>query len=256
MRFYLGTHKPNWLAQTDVPLFISRRMLTGRRTFPRPIGPWALDSGGFTELSMFGQWTVSADDYVSDVRRFADAMGSPDFVAPQDWMCEAAILASTRKTIEQHQRLTVDNFVHLRDALGAIVIPVLQGWTASDYLRCVQMYEDAGVRLRDEPRVGVGTVCRRQDTAATEVIIRELSALGIRLHGFGVKVTGLRRYADAIASADSMAWSYHARMRPPMLGHSHKNCANCLPYALRWHARIATQLAAQEMAPLQTRWTA
>lgn len=49
-QFWLGTHKTGWLERTDVPLFISRRRLVERVTLPRARGPWALDSGGFTEL--------------------------------------------------------------------------------------------------------------------------------------------------------------------------------------------------------------
>ena len=55
MKFFLGTHLPQWLGRIDVPLFVSHRMLHKRRTFPRALGEWALDSGGFTEISMFGE---------------------------------------------------------------------------------------------------------------------------------------------------------------------------------------------------------
>jgi hypothetical protein len=37
---------------------------------------------------------------------------------------------------------------------------------------------------------------------------------------------------------DSMAWSLGARFNPPLRGHTHKNCANCLEYALRWRAKV------------------
>ena len=59
--FYLGTHHPSWLRKTDVPLFVSRRRLAGLKTLPRARGPWALDSGGFQELILHGEWTVSID---------------------------------------------------------------------------------------------------------------------------------------------------------------------------------------------------
>jgi hypothetical protein len=45
--FYLGTHHPNWLRKTDVPLFISRRRLTGRKSLPRaPSSPRTTPAGG------------------------------------------------------------------------------------------------------------------------------------------------------------------------------------------------------------------
>nr|WP_236565663.1 MULTISPECIES: hypothetical protein [Nocardia] len=37
---------------------------------------------------------------------------------------------------------------------------------------------------------------------------------GIRLHGLGVKTTGLSRYGALLSSADSMAWSYCAPRTP------------------------------------------
>jgi hypothetical protein len=69
MKFYLGTHRPRWLATLDVPLFVSRRTLASLRTPPRARAQWALDSGGFTELTMHGRWTVSAADYAREVQR-------------------------------------------------------------------------------------------------------------------------------------------------------------------------------------------
>jgi len=106
-------------------------------------------------------------------------------------------------------------------------------------MACVGLYQGAGVDLTTMPLVGLGSVCRRQATTEISLIVGELAALGLRLHGFGVKRAGLAAYADGLASADSMAWSYHARRRPPLPGcKGHKNCANCLPYALAWRAQM------------------
>jgi hypothetical protein len=68
------------------------------------------------------------------------------------------------------------------------------------------------------------------------MIFAALSALGIRTHGFGVKITGLRNFGHLLTSSDSMSWSYHGRREPPLPGHTHKNCANCYEYAARWRA--------------------
>jgi hypothetical protein len=65
---------------------------------------WALDSGGFTELSMHGRWTLSPRDYVAEVRSYVAALGRPDWIAPQDWMCEPWILEKTGGTVAEHQR--------------------------------------------------------------------------------------------------------------------------------------------------------
>jgi hypothetical protein len=65
-----------------------------------------------------------------------------------------------------------------------------------------------------------------------------MAAHGFKLHGFGFKTLGLERVGHLLASADSAAWSSHARHRPPLPGHPHKNCANCIDYALRWRTRV------------------
>ena len=97
MKFYLGTHQPHWLKDerfAHVPLFISRRTLNKLRTPPRACTSFALDSGGFTELQMYGRWTLTAEQYAAEVWRYVHAYGQRlEWVAPQDWMCEPLVLA-------------------------------------------------------------------------------------------------------------------------------------------------------------------
>jgi hypothetical protein len=248
MKFYLGTHVVPWLARTDVPLFISRRQLERRKTFPRALGRWALDSGGFSELSMYGEWRLDPREYVRLVRRFRDEIGKMAWAAPQDWMCEPDMLAKTKLTVEEHQRRSVDNFLCLRNLAPELpFIPVLQGWSMhGDHERHIDMYTAAGVDLRTYPLVGVGTVCRRQQEFSGQYIIRTLKAHGLKLHGFGFKVTGLISAAPFLASSDSLAWSFQAR-RVRREYHStddQTNLQNSLDFALEWReemmARIAT----------------
>jgi hypothetical protein len=121
-------------------------------------------------------------------------------------------------------------------------VPVLQGFTHWDYLECAERYLRAGVDLAREPLIGVGTMCRRQGTDEAEVILRSLSDLGLRLHAFGAKTTGLKKYASAIVSSDSLAWSFNARRHPPLPGCTHKNCNSCPKWALRWRERLLAQV--------------
>src|SRR5690606_9297298 len=131
------------------------------------------------------------------------------------------------------------------------IAPVLQGYTLDEYLRCVDLYDRAGVDLTREPVVGLGSVCRRQGTAEAERIIATLASMGLRLHGFGFKLQGLVRVGRLLASADSMAWSYDARRRPPLPGCRHKNCANCLRYAMLWRERVLGVIGAAQERPVQ-----
>lgn len=246
MRFFLGTHHPNHLwdpAAAGVDLFVSHGQLRRYRKFKRAVTDWACDSRGFTELSQHGRWTFTAKEYAAALARYRDEIGRLAWASPCDFMCEPWITAKTGLSVGEHQRRTVDSVLELR-ALGAPVIPVLQGWTPWDYERCFDLYEAAGVDLRREPVVGLGSVCRRQNTIRAEMIVRDFAAMGVRLHGFGFKKTGLRACHDALASADSMAWSFHARREPPRpeCRGRHINCANCLPFALEWRCDLLASL--------------
>jgi hypothetical protein len=248
IQFYLGSHMPSWLAVTGVPLFISHRRLMGRKSLPRAIAPWALDSGGFSELSLYGEWRTTPEQYVTAVRRYDEEIGHLEWAAPQDWMCEPVMLAKTGLTVAEHQQRTVDNFQRLQDLWYSATsdespfMPVLQGWELADYLRCADLYAAAGIDLCDYPLVGLGSVCRRQATGEIGAIVRAVRAAvdpTLPLHGFGVKQRGLELYGHELETADSMAWSFNARHSAPMDGCvSHKNCANCLRYALAWRERV------------------
>lgn len=256
--FFLGTHQPGWLAKARVPLFVSDRRLRVYKTLPRAAAPWACDSGGFTELQKYGRWTVGPAEYVARLRRYRDETGQMMWAAPQDWMCEPVVInggviggqrfAGTRLTVAEHQRRTVANYAQLRDLAPDLnIIPVVQGWHRDDYLRCLDLYWSMlRMDLTTAPLVGLGSVCRRQGTRAAGPILAALHLRGVRhLHGFGFKTLGLAEYGHLLTSADSMAWSVDARRRPalPECTGRHKNCANCLPYALRW--RTAVLAAAQ-----------
>jgi hypothetical protein len=215
--------------------------MSHRRRLPRARGPLAIDSAGYSELSLFGEWRTTPQRYVADVRRYAAEIGRVEWAAVQDWMCEPNVRVRTGKSIAEHQSLTIASTLLLRELAPEIPwAPVLQGYVADDYLRHVDAYARAGIDLRLEPIVGVGTVCRRQATQEACVILEQLSVLGLRLHGFGIKKQGVLRLAQHLVSADSMAWSFDARrMQRPVCGsQTHKNCANCLRFALRWRTAL------------------
>lgn len=280
----LGTHMANWLWSdnpdlSDVDLFISRNRLSKRKTpFPRAFRNWALDSGGFTELKDHGGWRITPEEYAGEVRRYRDQLGRMMWAAPQDWMCEPWVIhggthqgqsfVGTRNArgvapsaednfataVVTHQQFTVQNFLDLKSVAPDIPwIPVLQGWGLEDYERCSRMYADAGVDLKLEPVVGLGSVCRRQATGEIANIVNVFHARGLKLHGFGVKTDGLGSYGDQLTSADSMAWSFGARYEPKLSSCTHraKNCANCVDWALRWRKRVLAGMDAASVAPRQ-----
>jgi hypothetical protein len=263
--FYLGTHKPQHLRSSPVPLFLSYSELSKRKRLGvlRARTYWAMDSGGFTQLGRHGRWTVEPERYADDVRRYMDEIGGLQWAAIQDWMVEphvrtGAILPSgqkklregknmgdlrpyfdyfpgTKLDLEYHQELTVSSYLELnRIAPDVPWAPVLQGWTMGDYFRCVELYARAGVDLYDAPAVGVGSVCRRQATTSAGLMLSLLSneehGYGLtNLHGFGFKTDGLPFAARFLGSADSTAWSYDARRLkgPGVPGHVHGKTNKC-----------------------------
>jgi hypothetical protein len=240
MRFYLGTHEPAWLRRADVPLFISRRRFD-RLPAGKATCRWAIDSGGFTELSMHGKWVTSPEQYVDDVRAAMSRVGPADFVSIQDWMCEPHMITRTGLSVEEHQARSVESYRILSDMAPEIPwMPVVQGWTESDYLVCIELYRRAGVDLRRLPVVGVGSVCRRQGSDGVGILLA-VARLQIRVHAFGFKKTGLPRVKNEIVSSDSMAWSLAGR-RAPDPTHRHQTCANCFEYAMRWRSDLLVQL--------------
>lgn len=253
--FYLGSHQPHWLwtPAADFPMFVGHRALSRYKTFQPSTHGWALDSGGFTELSKFGEWRTTPAEYCAAVARYDTEIGHLEWAAPQDWMCEPWIIQGgagcpgTHLSVGEHQRRTVENFLQLVNLWPAYsdsecpFMPVLQGWTIGEYLRCADLYAAAGVKLADYPVVGVGSVCRRQGTARISMLIEALTP-EYAVHAFGVKTQGLRSFGHKLISADSMAWSYEARRNPPLPGHTHKNCANCLIYASQWRADLLSRL--------------
>jgi len=250
VRFWLGTHRPHWLGLTTVPLMVSHQTLSTRRNLPHAQGPWMLDSGAFSEIATHGHFTTTPAEYAAAVRRYSDEIGQLEWAAPQDWMCEPFILTKTGVDIAEHQRRTIANYLTLRTLDPALpFIPVLQGWTADDYLHHVDTYQHAGIDLAAQPLVGLGSVCRRQATDTIMALVTRLQPL--RLHGFGVKTDGLARVGFGLASADSLAWSFDARYARPLHGCTHQTCANCLRYALWWRQRVIERCTSHQQLTLE-----
>ena len=95
------------------------------------------------------------------------------------------------------------------------------------------------------PRVGVGSVCRRQATIHTMLLLSHLLDIGLTIHAFGVKTRGIASLVEARAqvgrletldrlSADSMAWSMGYRFGDE----EEKHLKNKLEGALLWRSKF------------------
>lgn len=262
--FYLGADT-HWLGKADVPLMLSHGRLCRAKSLKRALAPWVCDSRGFTELSQFGRWTISPRSYIRSLYRYRDEIGLLRWASPQDMMCEPYILAKTGLSEREHQIRTVDNLAELRTLAAEEapldpttgrrtrpinITPVVQAFRLPEYHRCVDLYwERIGLDLRQEPVVGIGSVCRRQHLAEVRVIMKEMAERGLRTHGFGVKLRGLGNYGEYLTSADSFAWSYGARKRTAACPHGVvKWERNCPHFAEDWRNQALAGLARRAAA--------
>ena len=194
--------------------FISVNRLRNRKG-PFAVGDWIMDSGAFTTISKHSGYPEPVSEYAAQIKRWSSNGNLLSAVA-QDYMCEAHMLERTGLTVADHQRLTVERYDDLLhcDVGGITIMPVLQGYQPQEYVAHLRQY---GERLTHGMWVGVGSVCKRNGNVSA---IEEVSTTihrerpDLRLHGFGLKSTALRSglVMDLLHSADSMAWSFAARI--------------------------------------------
>jgi hypothetical protein len=219
-RFYVGVHHPRlaWpLTLRGFRVCLSANVLRDRQGDLPFLGcdePWLLDSGAFTQVALQGGFSQSPAAYAAMIRRYA-ATGLIA-ASTQDFMCEPVALRATGLSLVQHQTLTIERFDAIREAGtdGVHLLPVLQGRSPDDYRRHLDAYDH---RIGAGAWVGVGSLCKRQGRPAVIAAILD-AILGdrpdLRLHGFGCKRTSLLdpEVRRRLATADSMAWSYAARL--------------------------------------------
>lgn len=212
MKFYTGVHGVHLARHID-RAFISVNILRSKnRQSYFEVGEWIMDSGAFTEISNHGHFRYSVEEYAGWINKFAGC-GKLELAVAQDYMCEPFILKITGHSVPEHQRLTVERYDALLPLSTVTVMPVLQGYQPEEYACHVDMY---GERLKNEMRVGVGSVCKRNaDPAAIVAVLEAVKKRrpDLRLHGFGLKTTALQNayIMSMLYSADSMAWSFAAR---------------------------------------------
>lgn len=220
VKFYVGLHQPADAQHFPLACISINRLRRRRKAVP--CGDVLVDSGAFTEISKFGAYRHSVEEYAAELYRL-HTQGVVQIAAAvaQDYMCEPFILAKTGLTIEEHQRLTIERYDALvaelhrlfRGPIPFHVMPVLQGFAPRDYVNHIRMYGD---RLKPGMWVGVGSVCKRQgDPRSIIAVLQAIAAErpDLLLHGFGVKITSLMHpgVRALLATADSMAWSFAAR---------------------------------------------
>ncbi|MEV6525010.1 hypothetical protein AB0M43_23940 [Longispora sp. NPDC051575] len=233
---YLRAPDPDWLTQPGVPLALDLNQFTGR-ALPAAATEWLLHSGTPAELATEGAPKLTARQYAAEVRRLVLDVGRLEHVSSQNWDCSPLALSRTTLAVGHHQRNTISNYLALRDLLGDIVFPVLEGATASEVLRCVDLYDKAGVNLTRADLVGLGSVSRRKPAADTARLIDALAAIGLNLHADDrhdlIGTTG------NLAAASTAAWTTGAATSDPLHECTRATCAHCHLTARLWHDQHA-----------------
>ena len=210
MRFFVGLHQPSDAKHFEASFISVNRMRPRKRV---EVSDWILDSGAFTEVATHGGYRDDVHHYAAEIARWRQT-GNLLAAVTQDFMCEPEVLARTRLTIVEHQQFTVERFWRLRDRVaGVYVMPVLQGYSPAEYVRCIELY---GRGLKSGSWCGVGSVCKRNgDVGQIEEVLLAIKRArpDLLLHGFGLKTTALGSglVRRLLHTADSMAWSLHAR---------------------------------------------
>ncbi|MFL9886852.1 hypothetical protein PQR66_27685 [Paraburkholderia agricolaris] len=214
---------------------------------------FALDSAGYTAMMLWkakgaqrgiaGVYPWTFEEYV-ELASFAGAA----WVAQPDLCCEPAIAANqhevdfridaTASLLEGFLRVVYAWQNELARTSSAdvvrnmirIPVPVLQGWTVDCYKRSLDLMMQVWQRwepwLAPPVLIGLGSVCRRDLTDRKHGLYAILAGLeghlppGVKLHLFGVKgpcLSEIKMY-DWIASADSMAFDFSARVKARQRG--------------------------------------
>lgn len=180
----------------------------------------ALDSAGFVAMTHYGKYLWSVEDYVE-----LAGIHSWAWWAQMDFCCEPEI-ADNQYAIDARVWASAYNLAYCRKVAktwkdsGADWLqepmPVLQGWSVKDYVRCIHLYDEV-LEGKWPALVGLGSVCRRPvlgTNGLLEIVSRLTSELPthVGLHLFGVKGSSLPKLGNRVVSIDSAAWQYRARM--------------------------------------------
>lgn len=216
---------------------------------------FAMDSAGFTAMlnwknkgkqpGMAGVYPWSYAQYLA----FATSCGAA-WYAQADMCCESQVAADEKEvdyrvrataTLLEGMLMTLYEWQNqlVKTCPASVVanmlpppVPVLQGWSASMYLKSLELMMAVWERwqpwLATPALIGLGSVCRRPVEHPEHGLGAVLGALkgnlprGSRLHLFGIKGEALSALKDLdwLASADSMAWDLSARIKAHRAGHS------------------------------------
>jgi hypothetical protein len=205
--YFVGTddfqraHKVNAMISANALVRINNGVLQVRKA-PIRAGRWMMDSGAFSQVTKYGDFIMSPEEYVRIAVRFQDC-GDLACIVTQDYMCEPDVIKMLQgmgkeASVRIHQRKTVERYIQImneaeKQGLKVPVMPVLQGWEVEDYVDHYLLYrrmlpKDDSLQhpfhhpiALDSPKmpngqwVGIGSTCKRNKNP--EVVSKILDAL-------------------------------------------------------------------------------
>lgn len=176
---------------------------------PSHVTHTAADCGGYVATKVWGDYRYTPAQYVDWLATF-----QPRWAATMDYCCEPDLPVVTRERQERTTKVAHRFWSEFKRTPWCWV-PTIQGWMVSDYIRHVRdlaplIYEMAEYYgPGSDFRVGIGTLCRRADSAMIRAVVQAVSwqLPGIPLHLWGVKRRSLSAALQTrIVSVDSAAW--------------------------------------------------
>lgn len=186
--YYVGTDRFSKADRRNAMISANALVKDKPRKYPITVDRWIMDSGAFSQITQYGDFVMSPEEYIRLACHF-QWCGDLQCIVTQDYMCEPDVLQSLkdigkRASVRIHQKKTVERFIELRKLarkykLRVPVMPVLQGWEVEDYIDHWRMYQNyfrfeylipcpgfagqGGGTPSDPyfPWVGIGSTCKR-----------------------------------------------------------------------------------------------
>jgi len=174
-----------------------------------------LDSAGYTMMVRYGGLPWSVADYMALAASYPFRR-----VSSIDYCCEDGVASDREEVLDRISRTIATNhecFTRAGDlGIRDRFMPVLQGRTPDDYVRCLEAIEGM---IMPGTVVGIGSMCRRpiHGSEGLVAVVERLSRVlpvGVKAHAFGVKgdaLPYLTPFSRWIASIDSQAFGVAAR---------------------------------------------
>jgi len=157
-----------------------------------------LDSGAYSQINDKGDYPFSMEEYVEYANKHHFT-----HVATLDYPCDERFISEL--SIKDRIGRTVENTVNLIDQVPNLCA-VIQGFTQSEYLDCIDQYNDQGALTSN---VGIGSICIRKKTSEIVPLVKTIKRNlpgETKIHCYGLEIPSIKKLYPYITSSDSHTW--------------------------------------------------